>query len=371
MVLEYNAGKFWDILSDWCEYVWCGNNACCPAGKIQRKCLANCLGRLNTHSIHVSRSTVVQLYGGSIQLPDSRYVIRNAVYSWVWGTAFAPNIQTVIFTLGIVAGFGAGLGVTPSIVVIGFNFKVRRDIALGVVLSGMGSGLFALAPLMQLANDYYGATGFFIIQAAISLNIIVFGASYIPSKLELHTQDMRTHNNRTALPHGGTNLRFIDFYKQYFKALNKKPIFLLSFGMFLNCIGTFLIYLHLPVYIVSKGFSKAQASYMMSLTGILTVIGRLLTGFVANLHKSIDIWLYSGSFAVVSVATIVYPHISNTLAGNIGYAVVLGLFFGCCYVLITSVNMSFVGIRHDQQLLVSSFSLEDLGPCSDQNLLAF
>jgi MFS family permease len=97
---------------------------------------------------------------------------------------------------------------------------------------------------------------------------------------------------------------------------------------------------------VSKGFSKAQASFMLSLTGILAVFGRLLTGFVASLHKLIDIWLYSGSFVVVSLATIVYPYISNTIAGNIVYAVVLGLFFGCCYVLMTSVNMSFVDIKY-------------------------
>jgi hypothetical protein len=79
---------------------------------------------------------------------------------------------------------------------------------------------------------------------------------------------------------------------------------------------------------------------------MFAVIGRLLTGLVASLHKSVNIWLYSGSFLVVSVATIVYPHISNTLAGHIGYAVVLGLFFGSCYVLITSVNLSFVDIKH-------------------------
>ncbi|XP_060603169.1 monocarboxylate transporter 9-like [Ruditapes philippinarum] len=90
------------------------------------------------------------------------------------GTAFAPNIQTTIFTLGIVAGSGAGLGYTSSIVVIGFNFKTKRDTAVGFALSGLGAGLFAVAPLMQLAAEHYGTTGFFIIQAAISLNIVVF-----------------------------------------------------------------------------------------------------------------------------------------------------------------------------------------------------
>ncbi|XP_060603359.1 monocarboxylate transporter 9-like isoform X2 [Ruditapes philippinarum] len=97
------------------------------------------------------------------------------------GTAFAPNIQTAIFTLGFVAGCGAGVGYTSSMVVIGFNFKRKRHLALGFVLSGMGAGLFALAPLMQLARDYYGSTGFFIIQAAMALNIIAFGATFFPT----------------------------------------------------------------------------------------------------------------------------------------------------------------------------------------------
>jgi hypothetical protein len=260
-----------------------------------------------------------------------------------------------------ILGSGAGLGTTASMLVIGYNFKRKRNIALGFVCSGMGAGLFALASLMHLAREYYGSTGFFIVQAAMSLNIVVFGATYFPSKLEKHAQEMRMFNNVDALPNGNTNLRFIEVYKQYFKALNNKPIFLLSFGMFFYCVGTHLIYLHLPVYIVHKGFSKTQASYMVSLKGIFAVIGRLLTGFVASLHKSVDIWLYSGSFLVLSVATIVYPHISNTLAGNIGYAVVLGLFFGSCYVLITSVNLSFVDIKHVSAALAFEFFVGGIG----------
>jgi predicted MFS family arabinose efflux permease len=230
--------------------------------------------------------------------------------------------------------------------VIGFNFKTKRDTAVGFALSGLGSGLFAVAPLMQLAVEHYGTTGFFIIQAAISLNIVVFGTTYFPSKLELHTQEMRSFNNSNASLSANAITRFRKAIKPYYKALNNKSIYLLCFEMLLNGVEIYLIYLYFPIYIVYKGFTKAQASYMVSLIGIFAVIGRLLTGFVASLHKSIDIWLYAGSLAVVSIATIVYPHISNTLVGHIGYAVVFGLFSGSCFVLLTSVNMSFVDIRH-------------------------
>ncbi|XP_060603278.1 monocarboxylate transporter 13-like [Ruditapes philippinarum] len=258
------------------------------------------------------------------------------------GTAFAPNVQTAIFTLGFVAGCGAGVGYTSSMVVIGFNFKRKRHLALGFVLSGMGAGLFALAPLMQLARDYYGSTGFFIIQAAMALNIITFGATFFPSKLELHTQEMRSvcknecHETQTK----PTNVS-----KLYFKALLNKPVFFLSVGMFLNCFGSHIIYLHLPIYVVSKEFTQIQASFVVSLAGILAVVGRLITGFVANLNIIKDIWLYSGSLGIVAVGTIVYPHISSILAGHIIYSIIFGLFFGICYVLMSSVNIHFVGIN--------------------------
>ena len=229
---------------------------------------------------------------------------------------------------------------------VAFNFKKRRNIALGFALSGMGAGLFALAPLMQQARVYYGTTGFFIIQAAITLNIVAFGATYFPSGLELYTQEMRSCNSMNTMSTGNVMQRFKMVLNQYFKALNNKPIYLLSFGTFLNFGGFGIINLYLPVYVEAKGFSKTQASYMVSLTGILAVIGRLTTGAVANINKSIDIWLYSGSFAIVSIATFVFPHMSNMIGGNISYAVIFGMFSGCSYVLLPSVNRSLVTLEY-------------------------
>ncbi|XP_045190765.2 monocarboxylate transporter 9-like [Mercenaria mercenaria] len=333
---------------------------------------AFCLIGANMYGVGIMHATLLKRYGSSVSLtswagslqtasmslgaPLSSYFVdrfscRTAVMlsgilfgTGYLGTAFAPNVETAIFTLGIIAGCGAGVGYTASMVVIGFSFKRRRHIALGFALSGMGAGLFALSPMMQLAYNYYGSTGFFIIQATMSLNIVTFGAMYFPSQLELHTQEMRKCNKaNTKSDKSKSNC--IEVFTQYCKALVNKPIALLSVGMFLNCVGTYLIYLHLPVYIVSKGFTEFQAAWMVSVTGILSVVGRIITGFVANLGMFKEIWLYAGTFGVVSVSTIVYPHISYTFAGHIVFAAVLGLFFGSCYVLMTAVNIRIVGIK--------------------------
>ncbi|XP_045191319.2 monocarboxylate transporter 5-like [Mercenaria mercenaria] len=167
---------------------------------------------------------------------------------------------------------------------------------------------------------------------------------YFPSQLELHTQEMRKCNKDNARSDKAKSNSDGGF-TQYCKALVNKQIALLSVGMFLNCVGTFLIYLHLPVYIVSKGFTDFQAAWMVSVTGILSVVGRIITGFVANLSMFKDIWLYAGTLGVVSISTVVYPHISYTFAGHIVFATVFGLFFGSCYVLMTVVNIRIVGIK--------------------------
>ena len=246
-------------------------------------------------------------------------------------------------------------------VVIGFNFKRKRHIALGFVLSGMGAGLFALAPLMQLARDYYGSTGFFIIQAAMSVNIITFGVTFFPSKLELYTQEKRTSYKKEC---DDTKTKSKEVFKQYFKALFNKPIILLSIGMFLNCFGSHIIYLHLPIYVVSKGFTEIQASFVVSLAGIMAVVGRLITGFVANLNIIKDIWLYSGSLGIVAIGTLVYPHVSFVLAGHIIYSIIFGLFFGSCYVLMTPVNIHFVGINFVSAAIGVEFFFGGIGAVS-------
>ncbi|WAR22121.1 MOT14-like protein [Mya arenaria] len=82
-------------------------------------------------------------------------------------TAYAPNIYIAIFTCGILAGTGGALGYTASMVVVGFNFRSKRNLALGISNAGIGFGLFALAPVMQKAREEYGSTGYFLIMAVI------------------------------------------------------------------------------------------------------------------------------------------------------------------------------------------------------------
>lgn len=256
------------------------------------------------------------------------------------GTAFAPNIECVILTYGIVAGLGGAVGFTSSMVVIGYNFHKRRKIALGIALSGIGFGLTFLAPVMHFIYNTYGSFGFFLLLSGIYAHIVVFGVMFFPSKLELYTKSRRrfefSRNSKTSA--------IVKNLKDYILVLSNKTVLCLSLGLFSFCLGTYLVFMHLPKYVVEKGFSRSFAANLVSLSGILTALGRILTGVVAS-HKYIrDAILYCLPMFILGIMTIVYPFISHTTAGNVIFAIFLGSLYGNVYVLTASVSVKYVGI---------------------------
>lgn len=255
------------------------------------------------------------------------------------------------------SGTGAALGYTAAMVIVGFNFRKRRNLALGIAVSGVGAGLFVLAPLMQLSREHYGPVGFFIILATMTVNIITFGVMCFPSKLELHTQIQRRINAKRS----SENNKCFASLKLYLKVLYNKAMICLFLCMFFYCMGTYLVYLHLPSFIVTKGFTAVQASFLVSLSGILSLFGRLLTGVVANLNRINDTVLYSGSMGVVGIASFIYPFSADYFAGHVVYITLLGLFFGSCYVSITAVSLKFVGISYVAAAIGLQFCFGGIG----------
>ena len=212
-----------------------------------------------------------------------------------------------------------------------------------IVIAGIGVGLFVMAPVYEVARDFYGNSGFFIALAGITANMVVFGTLYFPSKLEKYTQEKRKQEFEIKAKEGNAwTWSVISFYAH---VARKWPVLCLCLCMFCYCLGTHLIFLHFPNYAVHQGSTTVQASFLVSVIGILGVSGRVLTGIAANHEKIDDILLYAGAMGIVGLATILLPLYSDLYAGQAAYAAILGLYFGCCYVLTGSVNIKFVGVE--------------------------
>ena len=200
-----------------------------------------------------------------------------------------------------------------------------------------------MAPLFEMARDYYGNTGFFIALAGLSANIIVFGTLCIPSKLEILTQEKR--QQEIQLKKTKDRSYILSAFHFYYSIVKRKPVICLCVARFGYSVGIHLIHVHLPNYAIQMGSTASEASYLVSISGILGVLGRVLTGIAANDDGVDDILLFSGTMGIASLATFLFPLFSYSFAGQAVYAVLLGLYFGCCNVVMASINIKFVGVE--------------------------
>ena len=253
-------------------------------------------------------------------------------------------------------GSGSACGYTAAIVAVSFNFRRKRNLAIGIAMSGIGLGMFAFAPLMQMARDYYGFTGFFITMAGIHINIITAGVLCFPSQLEKYSQAKRNPERNAKISN-----RTIETITTYVNVLLRKGIVCICFSMLVYGLGSVALYVHLPKYIISKGFTNEQAAFLLALSGIANTLGRLGAGCVANFDRVSELFTYSGSMAAIAIVTMIYPSTAHYYACQVVFVVSLGLFVGCCFVVIPTLSLRFVGIEHISTAIGTEFLFCGLG----------
>ncbi|KAL3863042.1 hypothetical protein ACJMK2_004824 [Sinanodonta woodiana] len=255
-------------------------------------------------------------------------------------TSFAPSIHWCVVTYGIIAGTGSGIGYTAAMVVIGFNFRKFRKLAMSIAVAGVGIGVFVFSPVLQIVRDYYGNRGFFIILAGLALHQFVFGALCKPSSLE-----MERHINKRAATSDKVSFSWSSMRRNCDVYMHK-PILCFSLSMLMYGVGTYMIFIHLPNYSIQKGYTAFQASWLISVCGLFTVVSRILTIIASNNDNIDDIILYSGLFGSLALGTFLFPLYSGAFAGQVVFSIMLGTYFGGCYAIMNSISMRLVGLKH-------------------------
>ena len=225
--------------------------------------------------------------------------------------------------------------------VIGYNFDKRQSLAMGVAVSGAGVGMLTLSALMQFARDNYGDFGFFIIMAGAFFHLVLFGMVCFPSPLELGAQKKRKLESKE---NSKRNCNITLIVQPYLKVGLNKGCGCLCCAIFTYCFGTCLLYLHLPEYIISKGFQAADGTFLLALSGVTTVIGRFLTGLLLNFKIFGGMFLYIVTMILVAIAIGVFPFLVHSSIGQIMCIGSVGLFFGTCFAVLTIVTLIFVDI---------------------------
>lgn len=90
-------------------------------------------------------------------------------------SSYATSMGVLIFTFGVVAGFGLSLCFVAAVVIVAYYFDKKRSFATGLSVCGSGIGTFIFAPVTQYLLAEYGWRGTTLILAGLFLNLAVCG----------------------------------------------------------------------------------------------------------------------------------------------------------------------------------------------------
>lgn len=192
------------------------------------------------------------------------------------GTASALWQVAIGFGLGI--GLGIGFSYVPAIGAVQRWFVLRRGVASGLAVSGIGFGTL-VGPIAAAA--LIASLGWRTAWIVLGLCIIAFGviaALFIDNAPERHgllpdggvIGDSACRNKEPA---AGTSLR---------TAIGSRAFGLLYLSLIAVSIGAFIPFVHLTPFAEDHGLPRGTAVALFSLVGVGSAVGRFALGGIAD-----------------------------------------------------------------------------------------
>ncbi|PIK36743.1 putative monocarboxylate transporter 13 [Apostichopus japonicus] len=217
---------------------------------------------------------------------------------------------------------GVGFTYQPAVTVIGHYFQKRLGLANGIAMSGVGIGMLAVPPFLQLLIDTFTWQRTFPILAALVLLLVVCGLLFRPSDRELYFINEKTKHKQLADDaaededtSAAESSRTCYFYLwrclKFFglQLIWQMPSINFIFVAF--CLLGFGYYSSL-VFFTSKavfdlGIEQTTASWLISLVGIGSFSFRLFHGVLIDLKIVSPMMLFIVSTMMCCISDLLNP----------------------------------------------------------------
>jgi MFS family permease len=218
-------------------------------------------------------------------------------------SAHVHSFPLLFLTYGVGLGGAAACTYIPAISAVGEWFKVHRDIALGLAISGIGCGTLVAAPLSALLIERHGWRTVFVIfgcgGAALLLlcAALLFRPPILGEKKKANTAaKVRTHA----------------FAIQY--------VCLLFAG-----VSIYVSFVFLPAYAGDLGISRVAGAALVGYIGASSVVGRL--GLDALAPRFGLMRMYQAAYLILLVSFAVWL-MANSYAALVTFALLMGVGYG-------------------------------------------
>ena len=241
-------------------------------------------------------------------------------------TARMHSFPLVMVTYG--GGLGAAVACTyiPSIAAVGEWFKVHRDIALGIAISGIGCGTLVAAPVSAMLIERFGWRTSFEIFGWI-------GAGLLLLCVALLARPPVVGEKKKVSVEGEVRTR---------------AFALLYVSLFFAGIAVYISFVFLPAYAADIGVSRVAGATLIGYIGASSVVGRLGLNALAPRFGLVTMYQVSYGMLLISFALWLPAH---TYAWLVAFGLVMGIGYGGLAAMAPAVAANIFGVEGLGELL--------------------
>ncbi|XP_074631618.1 monocarboxylate transporter 10-like [Acropora palmata] len=258
-------------------------------------------------------------------------------------SSFVGNIFLLLFTYGVLFGFGCSCVFAAGIMVIELYFTRRQSIAAGILTAGIGTGILIMGPILEELTRVTNWQTTFRIMAGVNLLVSLGAVTFDPNvekdqeKVPSKDEDMEKENTEREKGSVVSEMQSV-FDVSVWKEPRVLALFLPEFFVGL---GHFVPQIHMVRYCNELGISSQKAATLLIFRGLCSAACRLLAGFVCN-HPKVDTFhVFQAAEFTAGLSAMfmtVAPTFASLIACNIVYGIADGFFFTCVNCLVLTVS---------------------------------
>jgi len=264
---------------------------------------------------------VSSLIFGALSDRSTRLVVLIGSVAFGLGLFLAARttaLWQLYVTFGALPGIATGAFYVPLISLATRWFTRRRGLAVGLISSGVGTGMVVMPRLSRLLMELYGLRPTLTILSLAGIGIMVPLALLLrtspadlglqPYGARVETADMTQTLTRPALAGG-------------WHYLLKLPFPLIALTHLLCCTAHSGLQYHMIAFVTDSGFARTTAAAVFSTWALASVGGRLVTGIIADrigVRQTLSLMLGAQALAILLYL----------LAASVTSFYLFGVFFG-------------------------------------------
>lgn len=254
-----------------------------------------------------------------------KYDIRKILF--VGGLAFGAGLYLsstihskweLFLFYGLMVGAGLGAGYVPLVAFLSRDFTKRKGLALGTIAAGIGFGTLVMSQLIGYYLLGLGWRTSFTILALMNFTVIMMASMLLRIQPKQFYQEIpETHKLKD---HTGKGVQEFNIRG----SIRTVVFWTLCFCFLFWCLGLFMLLVHLVPYMTDIRVSPQNATNVLSLIGLSSILGKVFLGNLSDRIKPKLILIASLSVQAGMIFWVIF------LRNPIGFYI-FGVLFGFSY----------------------------------------